>query len=365
MPPTPRFITLRPALPTLLLLAACSEGPTIPSEPSVARPEADLCSPSICPVGYTIKYIGSLGGLYSSAYDINDAGVVVGTSETSSGKLHGFRYIYGAMQDLGTLPGQDQSEAVGINNAGYIVGLSGNHAFLWRPFVQPGVPHMVDLGLVAGIAPGAVRAYGINTTGDIVGYACATPCSEGQHVAFRRTAANMAVLAGLPGEGTSAAAINDNGLAVGGRFLAAPASHAAKWPAAGGLIDLGIPGQDSYAYGVNLNGDIVGVSTFFYDGGADGPLHGVFWPAKGGSLVDLGPGIASDVSNKGRIVGRTYDLQPYTMLDPLGKHAMLPLLGDGSGAEPRAVNSCGTIVGEAMRPEYQLAVIWSKVFCDP
>jgi probable HAF family extracellular repeat protein len=368
MPWKTRLVISRPVLPAVLLLAACSEAPTAPSEPrSNPKPQADLCSPA-CFLAYKITYIGSLGGLQSIANDINDAGVVVGTSETNSGKRHAFRYVNGAMQDLGTLPGDDESYALGINNSGEIVGVSqgssGTHAFLWHAFVQPGVPKMLDLGAVTGLPPGDVHATGINNSGAIVGFACGTPCINVVDVAFRRTAAGMFALPGLPGEGTAASAVNDNGLAVGGRFQSLPAGHAAKWPAAGGLVDIGDPGQNSYANGVNLNGDIVGFSTFFYDGGADGTLHGAFWPGKGGFIYDLGPGIASDVSNKGRIVGRTYDLKPYTMLDPLGNRTMLPLFGDGSGGEPHAVNTCGNIAGEVMMPGYHRAVIWTKVLCD-
>jgi probable HAF family extracellular repeat protein len=65
-----------------------------------------------------------LGGSFSEAYDINDAGQVAGFSGTPGG-IHAF--ITGpngmGMRDLGTLGG-NLSYAYGINDAGQVVGYS-------------------------------------------------------------------------------------------------------------------------------------------------------------------------------------------------------------------------------------------------
>jgi probable HAF family extracellular repeat protein len=188
----------------------------------------ELCAPSACYVGYTAKDIGTLGGLRASVNAINDAGVVVGWSELQSGLHHAFRYSDGAMLDLGTLPGDKESYAVGTNEAGEIVGTSvgiGIRAFLWRPWVQPGVPHMKDLGPLAGARPGDVQAGGINNNGEVVGRACCIGISSDVDVAFRWTSAGMAQLRGLY---AGAFDLNDEGLAVGAVSMANQSSHAAK-----------------------------------------------------------------------------------------------------------------------------------------
>lgn len=127
--------------------------------------------------------LGTLSPLavVSSATAVNDAGIVVGYSYTENASYHAFRVVPdgevwarddngdGAndlMQDLGTLGGVN-SWARGINNAGQIVGESdtvnlNTRAFLWENGV------MQDLGTLGGANSSASR---INDDGVIVGWA--------------------------------------------------------------------------------------------------------------------------------------------------------------------------------------------------
>jgi probable HAF family extracellular repeat protein len=66
--------------------------------------------------------LGTLGGRQSAAMAINDAGVIVGASETSDRQWHAFMHDGKKMIDLGKLVGAGSSFATDINSAGHVVG---------------------------------------------------------------------------------------------------------------------------------------------------------------------------------------------------------------------------------------------------
>ena len=117
---------------------------------------------------------------YSIAYDINDAGSIVGQSDN-----HPFLYQNGKMRDLGTISGNDQaqSQAFGINNRTDIVGMeqfgSVTYASLWQN------ERLIDLDRCIPSNSGwhLVWARSINDTGQIAG----TETIGGQYHAFLLT----------------------------------------------------------------------------------------------------------------------------------------------------------------------------------
>lgn len=110
--------------------------------------------------------LGSLGGNFSVAEAINSKGQIVGASsigEPEPGELfHAFLYEKGVMRDLGTLDGTGNSFAFDINDKGQIVGGANTHAFLFTERTWT-----IDLGTLAGGDNSVARA--INNRGDIVG----------------------------------------------------------------------------------------------------------------------------------------------------------------------------------------------------
>lgn len=127
-------------------------------------------------VGSTVTDLGTLGGPWSTAQDINDAGLIVGASRidaTTPGQpRHAFSCsAAGPMVDLGTLGGGIHSWAFGVNDAGVIVGTASTSSGAERAFVYDSVHGMRDLNaLTSGSGWSLTVARSINSSGQIVGW---------------------------------------------------------------------------------------------------------------------------------------------------------------------------------------------------
>ncbi|MBR7839274.1 hypothetical protein KDL01_38795 [Actinospica durhamensis] len=129
---------------------------------------------AILDVNGTMTDLGTIdGGTSSVANGINDAGVVIGNSDTSSSDERGFVYQDGKITDVGTLGGPNSSVNA-INDGGVVTGSSQDAADVSHPFIYAnGI--MTSLGTYnidttpqaindAGVIVGTT--YGVNAAGD-------------------------------------------------------------------------------------------------------------------------------------------------------------------------------------------------------
>ncbi|MBC8412837.1 MAG: thrombospondin type 3 repeat-containing protein [Nitrospira sp.] len=142
----------------------------------------------------TAVTIGLLGSdTAGEAYDLNDAGQVVGYSGFTSARKAFIWDAVNGMQPMGFLPGGALSHAYALNSAGQAVGYSssamGTQAFLWDS-----INGMTGLGVLAGDF--ASKAYDINDNGDITGY---SQGAAGVKAFIRDAAGTMTPLSHLPG----------------------------------------------------------------------------------------------------------------------------------------------------------------------
>lgn len=352
----------------LVLVCACS----VPDEPLLLNGGVTFTAP------LTRVDLGTLGGASSVTADINNQGIVVGSSLTVSGATHAFRWSGGAgMIDLGTLPGDLESQAVAILDGAtpddwQILGFSGSEG-RWTPVVwsSSGVSRALPIPLLPNATFGRPTAF--NTLGQVVGWDVTTQ----QHAwVWSPTAGKYDLTANVPGgspEGAATAILPSGTVLLTTRARTCNVTFECwrtyNWSPTGGYLSVGTPDDDAEVavagLGANDRGTIVGwfsrtsVGTTAYRWDATSGF--AFLPHYPGSGYRAG--YATAVNASGVVVGAETDPSTgrYVATSWSASGDILRLSPDNDNASiALAINAAGNVVGwEAVSESATHAVLWT------
>jgi probable HAF family extracellular repeat protein len=206
---------------------------------------------------YTIIDVGTLGGTQSTAYGINNNGQVTGwasLANTNTGNAFIYDIKSGTMTNLGAL-GDSGSFGHAINNSGQVAGYSvfstdgATRAFLYSDGV------MVNLG---NLGSGSSRGFGINDHGHVVGVT-EPLASNSSYFLFKDGKMNAL---DFGGSGALGPVINANGQIAGTTPVGVAAHPHAILYSNGVKYDLGtFGGLRSQAYAINASGQVTGYAN--------------------------------------------------------------------------------------------------------
>jgi len=362
--PTTGVIVKKPGIALCLALAALS-----------ASQANAMPSPRYRIVSMTVTDLGTLGGLESIAHDVNNAGVIVGESDTAAGVRHAFAQSTGPMIDIGATMG-GTSQAYGINNWNHVVG---------SRYLHPQTLGFRRIGAVVDFLRdpaylGEVNtfAYAISDTGRIVGYS-QIPFAE----ARARLWTNPTTFYDLPppaitSSNTYAYDINSSDVVVG--FDSSSTDRMKRWQwSPTGTTSSTIPvfcdleSVQKRARGINAAGRIVG-----YAESCDGTAqpHSLQWNGTSAYSTDRGvlPGgtqsFAEDINNLDFTTGyaNKWVAMPWPFVGAYLEFAYLYHwdLGIGRVALPRpaGMSRYGACRGHALSERNASLVIRVVGYCD-
>jgi probable HAF family extracellular repeat protein len=266
--------------------------------------------------------LGTLGGDYTSAWDINNRGQVVGSSSLTGGLI----------------PGSSSVDYTTVR------------AFLWEN------GDMINLGTGGGVSS---YARAISDSGKIVG-AVIDSLEPRQQRIFLWENGVMTILEGLGGDISFAEDINNRGQIAGSSTDSEGRSHAAFWQN-GQFISLETPGEVySRAFSVSESGQVL---VIWQDGLG---FHTFVW--KDGKRTDLGTlggccTYAQNQSDSGLVAGwsRTDSDEGHAFLWKNGKMTDLGKPPGRSVANVTGVNNAGQILVNGWAPGLPgQAFVWER-----
>ncbi|MES2359700.1 MAG: hypothetical protein V4529_15295 [Gemmatimonadota bacterium] len=367
------------------ITVACSDAPTSVSSALAASPSAGARGRTT-PSNYTVIDLGTLGGSFSIAFDINNVGRAVGSSLTPDGFQHAARWYQGTTTDLGTLGGLN-SQASGRAESPDLAILSDTRendplaedfcalhsgqicrAARWHDGA------LTELPTLGGVNAAALE---INNRGEIVGAAedgtadatCMAPQKSHFQAVVWGPKGEIQKLPPLPGDEVGIALKNnDRGQVVGTSGMCSNTNfsgfalgpHAVLWDH-GSPIDignLGAPENVNVAADINNNGTIVGGASF-----PDGSTHPFMW-TKATGMRDLGlmsadPRDAANtpfsINDREQMVGGSCDITLATCRPYIWQHGVMTDLNDLIPADaplylisPFSISGDGEITGLAI-----------------
>lgn len=335
---------IRSVAACVAVLGATSFAPSALAAPPT-KPSSTFAATG--PWTVTITDLGVLpGGIYSSAYAINDAGKIVGMAYDATGALKTVQWQNGQISVIPGLSPAAASVPYDVNDAGQIAGtleiLGQDAGIFWnaqnQPFQLPGLP---------GVVGSFVRANAINEAGLVVGLAQEGGPNLYAHAVVWNANSFQTDL-GFMGGGTYSEAfgINDLGQVVGVATIANTNQRAFLWQN-GQYTDLGTwtgAGPTSRAYAIDNVGRIVGLNKNVAS----------LWEGGTVKALPMPPGVSAftpaiDINDAGDIIatGSVGFPNEVAVLWRNGTPINLGTLPGGNTSRARRINAAGEIVGEA------------------